>query len=954
MATEISTVNAEVKGTLDVVTGDIHPRLTLSGKIKGSKTILIKQRGFVFYMQSIKEGDFLFNGISPFFPYNKLTIILKNKVGESQSIDIYPIPSQTKALVFQDAGNSNIETILAVNQPEDVITPKEIKNLAQAPITALATAAVDDPEFDLGFINRGREKNLNQNIIKNLNQIIPGRYTVDMVLNEQFISKIDVNFTRREPESDAKACLTAEHIFQLGIKTEKLTPKGKEFLSNAKLNANKVDNQAACLYIDEWVEKSSEKYDKGELVLALSVPQAFINKSKRQTLPANLLSFGETAGFTNYAFNSFQSSFQGIKNSGQFLSLDSGLNVMNWQLRQSSFINAGSNSKTITKTGDLSANKTLIDLKSRLSLGAISSQSPVIGAVPVNGIRISSEEALYPDEERVFKPVIKGFARTNARIKIKQNSVVFFEQNIPPGPFEFTDLNPVSNIGDLQVTVSESDGMEQNFIVPYSNTYGKLNKGSIRYNITAGTYRNNYQTTSSDNKALLQSYIRYGLNDFITPALDSLVSSNFQSLGTQFNSGNFLGNQSFNVKVSRLNDSIKAQGQQYSLNINSAPMGPFSFGSNLSYQSKNFLDANSGLSYSNQYSDFRTYYLKSSRNFYTNLNFNQWGNLNLNLTQQDTWSQNNINQNFNIGYGIRIKQVNLSANLSRSKNNFGENSNKTLDSVSLNISLPLEIFSNRGNLSAYISQTGNLPATESIFYAGNYDDDTTYSLSQSKQSTDTSQSASLGMSHSLGNSSLGFSNSQSGSTSTSFGTSGGEVLHKGGLIASPPVGETFGILEVPGGSGVKASGSKSTVNRSGYGVVTNLSAYTMNIVDLDLSKAPLDIELESTSQRIAPVSGAIVKLTYASITGRPLLIHFSGEKIPFGAAVMNDAGDELGTLGPGNRGLIRVKSDKGVLKVIWGDKPEDMCVSIYEITPQQQALSSGYTVMNLSCTAESQ
>jgi outer membrane usher protein len=950
MATEVSTVNVEIKGSLDAITGEIHPKLNVSGTIKGDKTLLIKQKGFVFYMQSLKEGEFLFHRITPFFLYSKLTVVLKNNLGESQSIDIHPIPSQSKALVFQDAGNMRIERIIAANPTKQISTPKEITKKTLETADAVATAAIEEQEFDLSFINRGRDKNINQNIVKNLNQIIPGRYAVDLVLNEQFISKIDVNFTRRELDGDAKACLTAQHIFLLGIKTDKLRPKGTELLSSAKPNATQVDSQASCLYIDEWVEKSSEKYDKGELVLSLSVPQAFISKSRRQAIPASMLTFGETAGFTNYAFNSFQSSYQGFKNSGQFLNLDSGLNVMSWQLRQSSFINANSTSKTTVQTGDLSANKTLIDWKSRLSLGAISSQSPVIGAVPVNGIRISSEEALYPDEERNFRPVVKGFARTNARIKIKQNTVVFFEQNVPPGPFEFTDLNPVSNIGDLQVTVSESDGTEQNFIVPYSNTYGKLNKGSIRYNITAGTYRDNYQTSSSADKALLQSYIRYGLNDFFTPALDSLVSSNFQSLGTQFNFGNFLGSQSFNVKTSRLTGSRQAQGQQYSININSAPIGPLTFGSNLSYQSKYFLEANTGLSNYSSGSDFSTTNtLKSTRNLYTNLNLDQWGGLSLNLTQQDAWSRNNINQNLNINYSIRIKKANVTTSLGRAKNNFGDNANRTLDSVSLNVSMPLELFSNRGNLSAYISQSGSSPVSENVYYNGNYADDINYSLSQSKQSTNVSQSVSLNLSHALGYSSLGYANSQAGSSSTSFGTSGGVVFHRGGLIASPPLGETFGILEVPGGDGVRAAGSKSTINRSGYGVVPNLSAYAMNIVDLDLSQAPLDVELESTSQRIAPVSGAIAKLTYASITGRPLLVHFSGQKIPFGATVMNDEGDELGTLGPGNRGLIRVKSDKGVLKVTWGDKPEESCSAAYEVKPVQKTMKTDYTLLDLVC-----
>jgi len=123
----------------------------------------------------------------------------------------------------------------------------------------------------------------------------------------------------------------------------------------------------------------------------------------------------------------------------------------------------------------------------------------------------------------------------------------------------------------------------------------------------------------------------------------------------------------------------------------------------------------------------------------------------------------------------------------------------------------------------------------------------------------------------------------------------------------------------------------------------------MNIVDLDLSKAPLDVELESTSQRTAPVSGAIVKLTYVSVTGRPLLVHFSGEKIPFGSTVINDAGDELGTLGPGNRGLIRVKSDKGVLKVVWGDKPDESCSAAYELKPVQKTTKTDYTLLDLVC-----
>jgi outer membrane usher protein FimD/PapC len=448
MAAETSTVFVEVKDKLDESTGIIQAQLSLSGQVSGKKTLWIKQRNFVFFYQTLYSGPFHLRHISPFFPDEKMSVVLKNEIGETQSIDIYPIPSQQKTLALNDAGALKIETVVARNQTQDSVTPAQVPTVNAEYAVAATSIAAEEQEFDLSFINRGRGGNINQNIIKNLNQIIPGRYAVDLVLNETFIAKIDVNFTRRGPDSDANACLTAQHIFQLGIKPEKLRPQALEIFKSADLTADDKDGKKPCLYINEWVENSSEKYNKGELVLAVSVPQAFIKKNKQQSLPTNMLSFGETAGFTNYNFNTFQSSYQGIKNSGQFLSLDSGLNMLGWQLRQSSYASANSNSPAIYKTGDLSANRTLIDWKSRLSLGAISSQSPVIGSVPVKGIRIASEEGLLPDEERSFKPVVKGFARTNARIKIKQNTVVFFEQNIPPGPFEFTELNPVSNIGE--------------------------------------------------------------------------------------------------------------------------------------------------------------------------------------------------------------------------------------------------------------------------------------------------------------------------------------------------------------------------------------------------------------------------------------------------------------------------------------------------------------------------
>jgi outer membrane usher protein FimD/PapC len=166
--------------------------------------------------------------------------------------------------------------------------------------------------------------------------------------------------------------------------------------------------------------------------------------------------------------------------------------------------------------GETYVKRPLIDLKANLALGDVSSNSPIIGSTPIRGVRLSSEENMLPDEERSFRPVIKGVARTNARVRISQNNTVFFEQTVPPGPFEFDDINPVSSVGNLQVVIAEADGSQQTFTVPYSPSAGKLNPGSLRYSIATGLYRN---FTSTQNTTVVQAYLRYGFNDFTTPGM---------------------------------------------------------------------------------------------------------------------------------------------------------------------------------------------------------------------------------------------------------------------------------------------------------------------------------------------------------------------------------------------------------------------------------------------------
>ncbi len=113
----------------------------------------------------------------------------------AQQCFIHPIPSQQKTLALNDAGTLKIETVVARTQIPDLVTQAQAPTVNAENAVAAANITAEEQEFDLSFINRGRGGSVNQNIIKNLNQISPGRYAVDLVLNETFIAKIDINFT---------------------------------------------------------------------------------------------------------------------------------------------------------------------------------------------------------------------------------------------------------------------------------------------------------------------------------------------------------------------------------------------------------------------------------------------------------------------------------------------------------------------------------------------------------------------------------------------------------------------------------------------------------------------------------------------------------------------------------------------------------------------------------------
>ncbi|SCA71634.1 putative fimbrial usher protein [Escherichia coli] len=96
---------------------------------------------------------------------------------------------------------------------------------------------------------------------------------------------------------------------------------------------------------------------------------------------------------------------------------------------------------------------------------------------------------MIPYNQRQFAPVVRGIARTQARIEVRQNGYLIHSQIVAPGAFALNDLPVTGSSDDLQVAILESDGTIQSFKIPFTLPAIALREGYLKYNVTVGQYR---------------------------------------------------------------------------------------------------------------------------------------------------------------------------------------------------------------------------------------------------------------------------------------------------------------------------------------------------------------------------------------------------------------------------------------------------------------------------------
>lgn len=313
----------------------------------------------------------------------------------------------------------------------------------------------------------------------------PGNHLVDIFLNNNRVSSSNVLFVHVEGQDTPQACFPKAMLISLGLDLGKL--------DEAELAS--FDQGNRCMHLDQLWPQAYSEYDSTQLRLNLHVLQIALSKHSRGYVDPSLWDQGAPVAFVNYNYNTYLSSQPAFGIDGRhtiqsdYLSLSSGINLGAAQLRSEMSYTGDSVNGHHWQNTRTYLQESLPAIMGRLVVGQSFTTGQFFDSVAFTGAEIATDERMIPDSERGYAPVIRGVARTQAKVTVKQGGFVLLETSVPPGPFELNDLYPTGYGGDLQVTVTEADGSVQSFSVPFASVPDMLREGQWRYSATAGRLR---------------------------------------------------------------------------------------------------------------------------------------------------------------------------------------------------------------------------------------------------------------------------------------------------------------------------------------------------------------------------------------------------------------------------------------------------------------------------------
>jgi len=830
--------------------------------------------------------------------------------------------------------------------------------MASMPIAAVAQTSgnagihLAQIQFNPDFFKRPDGSAIDVSRFAAGNPIHPGSYRVDVYLNGRWLGRDTVQFESRNEH--VAPCLDGKLLARLNLDTQAFPPDGQSAIRRA------VSGQ--CALPSDISGDFNWTFDLSELRLDLSIAQALLRREPRGTVSPDLWDDGVQSATVAYNASSFHSSGAGVGTS-TYLGLDSGLNIGAWHLRQRSSMTW----QTMQQQGYTYQNiatyvqHDIPSLRSQLTIGDAFTDGAVFDSFSVRGVNLGSDDRMLPDSSRGYAPLVRGVARSNARVTVTQNGAKLYETTVAPGPFEINDLYATGYGGNLQVNVTEADGSQSSFTVPYASVVQLIRPGILRYSATLGEYRN--PSPSSRRERLAQGTAQYGFSNLLTGYAGVVASEGYQAalLGAAFNTP--LGAVAMDATYAKASIPDVNDSSGESLRVSYSKFVPTT-GTNLSvaayrYASKGFWTMRDAFAVRGGRGEASAWDRPRGQLQIT-LNQNlgdRWGNVYLTGTSVSYWSRRSNDVMYQVGYSNVLRAFGTTMAYTIAASRQRDTLTGTLTTqVFGSIIVPLGSGQHAPMLSFNATQNSESGASQQLRLNGTAlaDNTLTYGLSADRSPGSTTGGGTI--QYRAPYATLSASASGGGSFAQySAGIQGAIVAHPGGLTLANYLGDTIGIVEAKGATGARITNSPGVrIDAFGYAVVPYLQPYQLNRVELDPKGIPLDISLDATSTQVAPRANSAVKIRFAATEGRSAIVTAAlpdGKPLPFGATVTNASQANIGMVGQNSIIFARGIDEAGELLVTWGKGDDQRCTITYQVSPRPSR-AFAYTHIKSTCVPD--
>lgn len=819
--------------------------------------------------------------------------------------------------------------------------------------------------FNSAFLNGENGNTADLSWLTEGMDVPPGNYNVSVYVNQSYAFTGDILFKADEQQGTLtlSPCVTPEQIAAMGID-----------FSQAQKPVSPQNLQ--CYILSHYFPNVTFDFDKKNLSLWFTLPQRYMQNLPRGYVSPATWEQGIPSAWLNYVVNGSRHDYQGttkVRQHRLFGSLNSGINLGPWRLRDySTWTHSGSGGDGLTHVRSW-LQRDLPALQSQFWIGETYTSAQLFDAVGLRGIALGTDDNMLPASLRGYAPEVRGIANSNATVTVRQSGNIIYQTSVPPGEFVLQDLYPTSSGGDLTVTIQEENGSEKRYTVPFASVPNLIRYGQFKYSLGLGKYR---PLHDQNDPLFFHGDAFYGWHYGLTFYGGAQIAQNYTGLavGVGHNMGR-LGAYSLDLihSISRLADNNRYQGDsirlRYSKIVND-------YGTRLNFYSWRFStqgfynlsdttykrmaggdispveDSNGNVTSWNQ----NRYNLRLSRKAKNQLmlsqNMNAFGSLSLSWEKQTYWRTDKSTEGVQFAWNNTFRDVSWGISYQRSNQLLD---NKKDNIVSFSFSVPLGATSNATRVRYGVTHSDAIGSTYSAGISGYVPEHGNISYNINQHYSAQQQyggDAALQYQGAWGDYNLGYGYSPH-SRNINYAVSGGIVLHEDGVTLSQPLGNTNILLKAPGAAYVAVKNHKGIkTDGRGYAVIPYSTPYHLNRVEIDITTAGNEVEIDNTAINIAPTEGALARATIPVRLGMKamFIVRTKEGELPFGSIVtLQGDKQSSGIVGDGGSLYISGLPAQGKLIAVWGKGVGKTCTADYQLSKGYYRAATGLYSQELLC-----